>query len=444
MLYVLFLVSLLFLLFNLAITRRDYLHPTNLILLILTIYNLIIIMFSSRYQVDIIFETVSLFTIFYLIITALTIVSKLFYRNGNEKYVEELQEIKLDPKLTYIIFGVNLYWLYEYRNFVTHRVNDVYGGYENLSDMIDKFQNYGKFLAPYVSLTSNYESLILRFTPLILAICYIILYITVHNFYVTRKFNVFNVLIIGTLIGQYLLSGSRSPIFRVITFVIFVYIYLKLKSKKENFNFNFSFIIKIVPAIILIGAMFLSLLSVIGRDVDFTESGVDGHIFAYTAAPIVNLNNYLRDTYVYDPSNLFGEQTLSGIYNYLYGVTGDSNYRVLSITEFLPFTESDNGIWLGNVYTTFYMFMHDNGYLGVIIFSIIMFVYYIFAYSGIMAERNNVGLSLKVLVYAYLFNDLIMLTFSNRFYETVATTNFVKFMISLIIVSYVLKRIKVK
>lgn len=444
MLYLLFIMSILFLVFNLAITRKDYLHPTNLILLIFSIYSGVIIFFSTRYAVDIIEDTVIIFAIFYFIITILTILNKILHRNSNIHFSENIQSIKVSSKLRYLIFGLSLVWLYEYRNSVAHLVNNVYGGYDDLSDMIDKFQNYGKFLSPYVSVTSSYNSIFLSATPLFFAICYFIIYLTVHNYIATKKVELVNVLIILSLIGYYMLSGSRSPIFRAITFAIFIFIYYKIKDRNSNFKLDFKFLLKIVPVIVLIGAGFLSLLSVIGRDVDFTESGVDGHIFAYTAAPIVNLNNYLRDTYVYDPNNLFGEQTLSGIYNYLYGVTGNSDYRVLSIAEFLPFTVSDNGIWLGNVYTTFYMFMHDNGLLGVVIFSTIMFIYYIFTYSGIMSISKSNNLSLKVVLYAYLFNDLIMLPFSNRFYESVATTFFVKFLVALFVVKFLFSKIKIK
>lgn len=44
-----------------------------------------------------------------------------------------------------------------------------------------------------------------------------------------------------------------------------------------------------------------------------------------------------------------------------------------------------------------------------------------------MSERNV--FNYKLFIFSYLFNDLVMLPFSNRFYETVLDAAFLKFLI---------------
>lgn len=93
------------------------------------------------------------------------------------------------------------------------------------------------------------------------------------------------------------------------------------------------------------------------------------------------------------------------------------------------FTFSTNGIEIGNVYTTFYPFIYDFGYIGILPLLSIPAVYYCFTYNKVlrMSERNV--FNYKLFIFSYLFNDLVMLPFSNRFYETVLDAAFLKFLI---------------
>ncbi|MDO4813702.1 MAG: O-antigen polymerase [Gemella sp.] len=438
MAYVLFFMTLIFLFFNWIITKKDYLHPSNIIIAIALLYQTMILFSIDIFQIEIVEEVVYIFLIFLSVITGLTIISKLFYKRKYVFYEEELKEIVISKSVIWGIILLQLYYIYYSYKYISEVVIQVFGGYDDLSDMSDKYQHYAKFLD--VTVTVGMDTIASFLSPIFIVISYYIIYIVVNNYIVTKRVNLLNLIIIGNLIFYYVLNGSRSPILRVITFVIFLYLFINIKSNKKFVNLTFGTVIKFLSwfAFIIIG----SLLSVyvVGRDIDYEEFGLYRYIFMYTAAPIVNLSNYIRDIYTYNPDNYFGEQTLGGIYNYIAYMTGNLEYKVIPISEFLPFIRSDNNIGLGNVYTTFYMFMYDNGYLSVFVFSLIMFIYYIFSYSNISSKIKTSRISVEVFIYAYLFNDLVMLLFSNRFYETTATPDFVKFIIYSIIIAHFLNR----
>ena len=70
------------------------------------------------------------------------------------------------------------------------------------------------------------------------------------------------------------------------------------------------------------------------------------------------------------------------------------------------------------------------GYIGIVPLTAIMAFYYIKTYSTIQNDKTILGrFSLKLFIFAYLFNDLMMSTFSTRFYETVMDGPFIKLLI---------------
>ncbi|MCT4391361.1 oligosaccharide repeat unit polymerase [Lactobacillus delbrueckii] len=95
-----------------------------------------------------------------------------------------------------------------------------------------------------------------------------------------------------------------------------------------------------------------------------------------------------------------------------------------------------NGLNTGNVYTTFYQFYYDFGYSGIIPLVSGIAIFFSWLYYRIKKGINSHVLG--TIVYAYLFNDLIMLIFSNRFYETTVNVGFIKFIIYLTILYYLL------
>ena len=148
-------------------------------------------------------------------------------------------------------------------------------------------------------------------------------------------------------------------------------------------------------------------------------------IFKYIGAPLLNLNNYLSQTHANSSSEIaFGEQTFRGFYQFIYSQFSIEKLNYDSIVSAKSFVTSANGLRTGNVFTTFYMFVYDFGLWGIIPLMSIISFYYCYTYSKIKSKvykSDEQNIDFRLFIYAYLFNELIMLFFSNRFFETVAT-----------------------
>lgn len=435
--YLLLTMTIIFLFLNLIITKKDYMHPGNIVIGIFLIYKIFLILGQEYYKIKVEVGLVYTFLIFYTIIMLISILSESIFKH---KYIEtNLEYIEIKKMILYGFILVQFVWIYQRLQLVGDIVNYVYGGYTSFFDMADKHQHYLKNLAPFITPNVKTDYLFLDLTPLIMAFSYYVVYVVVNNFVLGYKSGVDKLLIIFNLVIYYLTSGSRGNLFKIITFIFFIYIYLKIKENPKVINLSIKSILKIFTYLILTVVILLSSNYLVGRDIDYENvGGIFSYIFIYTAGPLLNLNNYIRDTKsIIGGTDLFGQQTLAGMYSILEKLTGDSKYKVINITEFLPFTTSDNGYPLGNVYTTFYMFIYDLGFLGVAIFSAIMMMYYIITYKVLTNSRQKIRFNATLIIFAYLFNDLIMLPFSNRFYESVMGTAFVKFVISMILIAIV-------
>lgn len=250
-------------------------------------------------------------------------------------------------------------------------------------------------------------------------------------------------LIYGTNIFLYILlslmGGSRSETFRVITAAMFLW-YIFYKAKKGTSFKVKPVLIKLFLVMSIIVLVFISFIFIIGRtkadmDLEYTITA----IFIYAGAPIFNLDIYLGNPWQ-QTHEIFGELTFYRLINGIGSKFGDSS---LVYELDLPFLSYQN-YNLGNVYTTFYAFIYDFGFIGVIVLTAIMAAVCVWLYNKVRASRimeNNI--SFIVICYAYLVNDMIMLPFSNRFYETVVNIGTLyRFIIIYILVCIVNKNMK--
>ena len=124
------------------------------------------------------------------------------------------------------------------------------------------------------------------------------------------------------------------------------------------------------------------------------------------------------DIYLQNPweqtHGIFGELTFIRLINWMGGKLGDSS---LIYELDLPFLSYQN-YNLGNVFTTFYAFIYDFGFMGVVVLTGIMAVVCVWLYNKVnYVDILSNRISMYVICYAYLLNDIVMLPFSNRFYE---------------------------
>lgn len=427
MLYILLLGSLFFLLVNFILSDYDYLHPSFIFCLVFSISEFVCVLAQKAFEITIHPETVLVILTGELIFTVISILG---FPLGNRKkytqassypeYINIRQELVI---LTIILQLAAIFYFIKYLKAISFAYD---GGTRSISELISLYDVMTKFWTDLFAELNVSVPMIYRITnPIVNSVSYIALYVIVNNYIATKKVRFSHLIVILLHCILILLNGSRSPLFRLFTMTFMLFYLMQYQCgniKKGNIKFLFKLIISVFIAIIL----FFVLLNFMGR----TGKGSDKiayYLFVYTGAPIVNLDNFITDKLLTLKPSLFGAQTFRKLYNYIGKLF---HIASLSYGGDNPFVFSANGIEIGNVFTTFYSYLYDFSFKGIVPLTLPVALYYVFTYNKLLIKPNHhKKINLTLLFYAYLFNDLVMQFFSSRFYETVLEAPFIKLFI---------------
>ncbi|EFL80351.1 O-antigen polymerase [Actinobacillus pleuropneumoniae] len=422
-LYLLVFSLLLILIFNLLIVNLDYMHPSILFVVPFLVFGVTSILGEEAYKIIFHEETLLVIVNSALIFTFITLLSQTVYKS-KENLNFPLTEIIISKKVT--LFFI-VFFIVTQLAFIKYleAISLAHFGYSgSLGEMISLYDVMTKFWTEIFSELNVPIPLLYRIgNPITQGFGYLIVYIFIHNYVATKRIDKLHLLIILLLCLNIILNGSRSPIFRIVTMMLITFYVLYNKQNNVRRG-NIKFLLKSLLIVIFSGTFFIALLSLMGRENDLD---MFHYIFIYVGAPLVNLDNYLAFRPDGSYATIFGEQTFRGLYAYIAKIISDESLIFPTIDQF---TFSNNGLEIGNVYTTFYSFIYDFEYVGFIPLILIIALYYVFTYQRLKTraiKTNKVHFSL--FIYAYLFNDLIMLAFSNRFYTTVLDIGFIKIVI---------------
>lgn len=428
MLILLILVTFLFLLINFMVTKGDYMHPSFLLSALLFIYELFCLSVVDKYAIVFNHRTfIVLFIaqfIFFIITLFGMVISKKRQTTNSELGRTELTPIVFGKGLSLLTIGMQLVVIFFFIRYLRNVAGaaGVSGGLSNWIATYDgmiKFA-YERFVDLRVSHSFIYK--LLEYPADVLS--YFAVYVLVNNYLAVKKVNRLHLVILLLMLVRITLTGSRSPMLRILTMVIMLF-YVLYNRKVGKRTGDMKTLLKLLGMIAVTIPFLVGVLSLMGRSTDTVD--MVHYVFLYTGAPLLNLNNYL-ETFTVPEASLIAEQTLRGFYVFLYSRTGNLNYRVVNIIGNSSFVSSANGIGTGNVLTAFYVFMYDLGYIGVLVFSTIMASYYIPIYNKVTSlNQKNRRFDFNMFFYAYLFNDLVMLPFSNRFFETTVRESFFRF-----------------
>lgn len=427
-LLVLFLITLLFLGINYTLTKGDFLAPSTLFCEMFFLYELVCVIGQSYYAITIHLETIAVITCGLTVFTCFQMLSsgKGFstYRFSDPIDLKP-KYINIPQKYINLLIVLQIATIFFFIRYL-QAIAGAYGsGGSSLSEMISLYDTMTKFwTTTFRNLNVSIPMFYRIFNPITSAAAYIILYVAVNNFMVCRKVKLSYIVVVGLLCILILLNGSRSPLLRIFTMVVILnYVfYYRIRLRKNKGLKSFMKLAGLM--IIVAAAMFLTLIFM-GRVEKFT--GLLSNLFVYLGAPIVNLDTFFVNSgvsFVGGFSSLFGEHTFGTLYSYIGKLFGIEAFT--SIKGINSFTYSSNGIEIGNVYTTFYPFVYDFGFIGVLPLISIVAAYYAFSYKKVLKKRGRGVIDFRLFIYSYLFNDLMMLTFSNRFFETVLDAPFIK------------------
>lgn len=253
------------------------------------------------------------------------------------------------------------------------------------------------------------------------AIGYYVEYVFINNWLVKKKLDkpVAVVLILSVVSG--ITTGSRGwALNLVIGFVACIIILMGKRDGRQK-ELSGKLLIRIIVIMVAILFTYQGLGTLLGADTS-SMSFMD-YISMYCGAGTVNLDYFLNE--VSRPkSTIFGAQTLIYVVKWIGPMLGiDTSYRLD-----MPFLKI-NGYEMGNIYTTFYPFVYDFGYIGIVVFTVIMAFILQSVYERV--KRCEVGerVAMPIVLYSYMFSTVVFSFFSNKFYETIFTPNFLIYLI---------------
>ena len=233
-------------------------------------------------------------------------------------------------------------------------------------------------------------------------------FILANNFLsVKKKFTLNNVLLIVLLVLSIIsscLQGGRQQFVNVILAFSGSYLLLKKKQSGGGKHVSIKTLFGLVVGMAGVLWLFKNASGLIGKELD-TYSLLD-YLAKYCGAEIKNLDTYLQYDRISNKSSIWGFQTFREIYMLL-GIN-------LPARD-LPFRRV-NGFELGNVSTTFYDYIYDFGYFGMIVCIIIMAIFVTYTYAKVDSIRYPKEHLWWCAMFSFQVPNILLSFFSNEFY----------------------------
>jgi len=344
-----------------------------------------------------------------------------FENSKDDTKIIDKYNISLSKKLLFFVFLVFFDLLYLY--FVVKAVGGSFSNFASISNSISRYDKLTKFSD--ASDLKSIPSILTNIRVMFIASGYWFIYVTIFNYIKTRKVEKMNILIIIFIAILSLLQGGRTVLFYYLLSLVVLYIFLSRKINNKTLSkVDFKNVKKMIVLIIIFIALFIPLANLLGRNVN---SSFGYYISIYCGAQIKNLDTFIVNNNVpINSKKILKSQTFINIVKPIASklkINGYSSYRLV-----LPF-QRYNGNSLGNVYTIFYPFLYDYGYIGVLLLVLLMAAISQIVYIKSINNNNYDVPSISALVYNFICITLILSFFSNKFYEQVFSVNFIKYLI---------------
>ena len=314
MLYFSFIVSLCLGWINFQITKKEYLHPSNIfyfVFIVVQFFNILVqeyygIVFNDS-MVFILLSSMGIFTIITAIANTI-LISKNKIEFNNKKIIH------FNQWTSYLIIGIQLFTILYFYRFLSNLFVAGHGYQGNLPELINNYDQILKFNSKLAAELNIYPGKIYYYLKSFTeAIGYIALYLGIREYLLTKQINKLNLFMVVNFIVFVLMQGSRSPLFKLITAGIMMWYFLYLRINKKIISVKF--IIRIINVLILVIPVSILFLYLSGRMGDDSQIDWIQYLFIYIGAPLLNLNNFLETNGMMLPiSSHFGEQTFYGLY----------------------------------------------------------------------------------------------------------------------------------
>ena len=413
-------ISIFFLVVNYAFSDRDVLQPSVVFCFINLVSAIIAFIMYLVYGIEFHWNTVVVLSVGMGIFSLINAIS--WFLQKKRLYFGIKKEYRIEPsRLKISSFWIIAFLVFEFIivcfriSYIRKVVYAIYGKSYGLLEMAGKYNNIVKNQSYALRLASIEPNKIYSIGwPLCISFNFVLCGVGFYRKTKDGRFPFLYLIHFFLLVLSSFLGGGRTAAFRYILAFAIMHIIISRNGKQSYREDNSRIVRRLIPIVVIIIVILGFSINIIGRK---NNIPVFEYATAYIGAPLYNLDVFYNKQFM--TSSLFGQQTFQPLYQFL--------GTHLRINEFiydldLPYLRY-NGHYLGNVYTMYYPYIKDFGWFGIISLTTIMACYYAFTYRRLMRfDQNCLGVSL--FLYAYLFNDLVMALFANKFYETLGTTTF--------------------
>lgn len=214
-----------------------------------------------------------------------------------------------------------------------------------------------------------------------------------------------------------MLTGGRLSVAKLALVFLVGYVWFYRRSSRYSKRTSARLFAILIIAAVVVLFTFQASLSLFGRSSDLA---MFDYLSLYLGTQIPNFDYFLDNVGVQD-TGIFGYATFININNWIGRKLGDDSLSYGFDQPFLMNGSFD----MGNVYTMFYSFYYDFGFVGVIALTALMALLVTLAWKA-YARTHNEGVQLFLIV---LYGVMVYCTFfsfyCDRFYEDIFSVGFV-------------------
>lgn len=240
---------------------------------------------------------------------------------------------------------------------------------------------------------------------------YVLLYVFINNFIVDKK-KKSNYLILMSIIiylASSMFTAQRTTI--LLAFIYALFATYSLLNRQYQFvqKLNTRYLIRGLLVTVAFLMLFGLTRGLFGRS---TKDSAFDNVTHYMGNSIEALDLFIKEPI---ESNQFGEELFRQA-RVLLSRYGLAERTTMDIAH-LEFRRDANDNITGNVYTAYRYYIHDFGYLSIIVFQIIVAVFYSIWYEKLNHRRLKDGIDLSFIIYAWFCLPLFRFSITNEFFN---------------------------
>lgn len=231
-------------------------------------------------------------------------------------------------------------------------------------------------------------------------------------------------------------SGGRGGSVQVAISFLCAYLILYQRKNKWIKPIPVKKLIVIFIGLLFVAWMFFISMTWLGR----SEALLVGRYLSnYIGAQIFNLDYLLN--YTFESSVIFGQETFYPLIERLSGLLGISQWSNFHIAYENVYAAGYN---TGNVYTCFYSYVKDFGFLGVVLVPVLFGVFCQIMYRYARNTRGNEAITINLIFYSNLAYMIAFAFFADKLGSMVFTFNMAKKMVLLYVIMLYLYNFDIK